>query len=145
MRIWGEWAWLKLAIVKGLWRALLAYAVLPIGYTYPAVLHLGDRIIGDSNDHALLSIWDLWWVKHAMLTAGLCVFHTNHIFHPEGVSLYFHTLVPSYGLSSNPFQLTWNLRVAHNVIVLASLVIGGLTALLPTGYIVRDQSRHWSG
>lgn len=133
------WLWAKLARLKGLWGAFLAYVVLSIVYTYPAVLHLGDRIIGDFSDHALLSLWDLWWVKHAVLTSGLRVFHTNHIFYPGGISLYFHTLVPLYGLLSIPIQLALNLVIAHNVIILASFVVSGLTSFLLVRYVVRDE------
>jgi len=75
-------------LVGGLW-PLLAYAVLTLIMTYPAVLHLGDRVLGSAQD-ARIFWWNNWWVKRALIT-GQSPYTTPVLFYPQGVSLTYHS------------------------------------------------------
>jgi hypothetical protein len=106
-----------------------AYAALTIVLTYPAALHLGDRMIGDGGD-GLQFAWNLWWMKRAVVDLHTTPFHTDALFHPHGVSLWLHTLSPLNGVLSLPLQAILPLAAVYNVIVLASFVAAGCGAFL---------------
>ena len=71
------------------WWMPLAYTVITLVMTYPAVVHLGDRVISSSPD-AWIFWWNNWWVKKA-LTTGQSVYYTKHQFFPSGVDLTYHS------------------------------------------------------
>ena len=104
-----------------------AYAALTLVLTYPAVAHLGDRMIGDGGD-GLQFAWNLWWMKRALVDLHTTPFVTDAIFHPQGVSLWLHTLTPLNGVLSLPLQAILPLSVVYNLLILASFVGAGLGA-----------------
>jgi hypothetical protein len=106
-----------------------AYAVLTVVLTYPSVAHLGDHLIGDGGD-GLQFAWNLWWMKRALVDLSTTPFQTNAIFHPDGVSLWLHTLTPLNGILSLPLQAILPLPVVYNLLVLLSFVTAGLGAFL---------------
>jgi hypothetical protein len=105
------------------------YAALTLVLTYPAVAHLGDRMIGDGGD-GLQFAWNLWWMKRALVDLYTTPFHTDAIFHPQGVSLWLHTLSPLNGVLSLPLQAILPLVVVYNLLVLAFFVAAGCAAFL---------------
>ena len=106
-----------------------AYAALTLVLTYPSVVRLADHMIGDGGD-GLQFAWNLWWMKRALVDLSTTPFHTNAIFHPEGVSLWLHTLTPLNGVLSLPLQAILPLPVVYNLLVLLSFVTAGLGAFL---------------
>lgn len=92
------------------WRALRR-PVLALGfftlYTlvvfHPLLPVLATRTVTWAD--SLQMVWNLWWVKHALVDLQTNPFVTDYLFHPEEVSLLFHTLVPAYGVASIPIQL----------------------------------------
>jgi hypothetical protein len=106
-----------------------AYAALTIVLTYPAALRLGDHMIGDGGD-GLQFAWNLWWMKRALIDLQSSPFHTDALFHPEGVSLWLHTLTPLNGILSVPLQAIMPLVVVYNLLVLSSFVGAGVGAFL---------------
>src|SRR5438270_11083552 len=71
--------------------ALLAYALLTLVMTYPIALDLSTQVPGGGD--AWQHIWNLWWVKHALLDLHTNPYHTNLVYYPTAPNLYFHTLV----------------------------------------------------
>ena len=67
----------------------LAYGVLTLVMTYPAILHVGDRVITSGND-TWIFWWNNWWVKKA-LTSGQGVYLTPYLFSPSGADLTYHS------------------------------------------------------
>ena len=118
----------------------VAYAALTFVLTYPAAVHLGDRMIGDGGD-GLQFAWDLWWMKRALVDLHTTPFHTDAIFHPSGVSLWLHTLTPLNGVLSLPLQAVLPLVVVYNAFVLASFVAAGCGAFL----LAREETGSLSG
>ena len=106
-----------------------AYAALTLVLTYPAALRLGDHMIGDGGD-GLQFAWNLWWMKRALIDLHTTPFATNAIFHPEGVSLWLHTLTPLNGVFSLPLQAMLPLPVVYNLLVLLSFATAGVAAFL---------------
>ena len=115
---------------------LLAYTLLTLGMTYPLIRRFPSAIPGDGFD-GWQNLWNLWWMRQALLVEHRSPYFTDLLYHPTGVSLLFHTLNPFNGLVALPLQLAAGLYVAYNSIVLFSFVIGGLGAFLLARYTLR--------
>src|SRR6266446_7697555 len=46
--------------------------------TWPAVLHLNDRVVGGYQGDNFHFLWELWWVAHAIFDL-----HRNPFFDPD--------------------------------------------------------------
>jgi hypothetical protein len=129
----------------GRWSAVfLLFSVAAVVQTWPLALHARDSI----NDYAGLSgdswvfLWNLWWVKHALLELHTNPFHTDLVYFPQGADLYLHTLAFMNGVLSIPIQLaTGNLVLSWNVLALAFLVLSGL-GMYALSYQV--MGNHWA-
>ncbi len=112
-------------------------SVAAIVMTWPLVTGL-DRLGRTANSgDARVSVWNVAWVAHALLTDPIDLFDAN-IFHPHKNALAFSeaNLVPGV-LALPAWWLTGNAETAHNVVVLfsfaASVITMWLTARRLTG------------
>jgi hypothetical protein len=123
--------------------ALLGYLALTLVMTYPLVRELGRAIPGDGFD-GWQNVWNLWWVKRALLVEGTNPYFTRFIDYPNGVYLYFHTLNIFNGLTFLPVSLGAGLLVAYDAAVIFSFVIGGYGTYLLALYVIHraTQVRH---
>ncbi|MDQ3929940.1 MAG: hypothetical protein M3328_12450, partial [Chloroflexota bacterium] len=121
------------------WQHLLVlggYAVLTIALTWPVAAKLFTEVPGGGD--AWQHIWNLWWVKQALLVEHTNPYHTNLLYYPEGVSLYFHTLVLTAGLVGIPLQLFgFNLIATYNLVLLSTFVLAGYGMYLLCMYLTR--------
>ena len=116
--------------------AVAAYAVLTLLLTYPIAMNLTTEVPGGGD--AWQHIWNLWWVKHALLDLHTNPYHTDLVYYPTGANLYFHTLVLTAGLMGIPLQLLGlNLIGTYNLVLLISFVLGGYGAFLLCFYLTR--------
>ncbi|HMA38036.1 MAG TPA: hypothetical protein VKY74_26540 [Chloroflexia bacterium] len=133
-----------IAAVRPAWGArlhlggLLVHGLLAVLFTWPLVLDLGGNgltpgtMVEDRNQN----LWNLWWVKTALLDLHTNPFHSDWIYWPDGVSLQFHTLNIFNGLVSIPFQAFLPLPVIYDGIVLGSFVLTGWGAYLLLWYLL---------
>jgi len=106
----------------------LAYLILTLIVTYPAVAHLTTRIAGDdsTSSDSLESVWGVWWWKHALLDQHQLPWQISVLNHPAGQDF------PLYPLMAQTFILTLPLAalttpvLAYNILFLASFVLCGL-------------------
>ena len=103
------------------------------------VLNMGSKLIGIGGDGWQM-LWNLWWTKKALLDLHANPFYTTYLYHPQGASLYFHTLNIFNGLLSIPLQGVFGLIFSYNAIVLFSFVFGGYGAYLLTHYLVKNRT-----
>ncbi|MCS7220518.1 MAG: hypothetical protein RML36_13140 [Anaerolineae bacterium] len=107
----------------------LAYTLLTFFLTYPTIVYFLSAIPGDSFD-GWQNLWNLWWIRRAILVEHRHPFFTDVLYHPTGVSLLFHTLNPFNGLFSLPVQLAAGLFAAYNSVVFFSFAVGGVGGYL---------------
>jgi len=103
---------------------LLGYFLLTVAMTWPLVTQLTTAIPGDSFD-GWQNYWNQWWIKVALVDRLQNPFHTDLLYSPTGVGLYFHTLNPFNGITTLPIQLSAGLIPAYNAVVFLSWVLGG--------------------
>jgi hypothetical protein len=124
------------------------HLVLTAFFTWPL---LGNLLTGAQQTPGFIvedrdqNLWNLWWVKAALLDQHTNPFFTNFIYWPDGVSLQFHTLNIFNGLVSIPFQAFLPLPVIYNGIVYGSFALGGWGAYLLIAYLVRRQAGSAAG
>src|SRR5437867_13193484 len=90
-------------ILRVLLLALL-FSIFPVALTWPFAARLDEPVAAWGDGPMFL--WDIWWLKRALLELHTNPFHTDAIFHPVGVDLYLHTLAPLRGLLALPL-LPW--------------------------------------
>ncbi|MDQ2807964.1 MAG: hypothetical protein M3Z04_13805, partial [Chloroflexota bacterium] len=103
---------------------LLGYAVLSLIVTYPLLLHFGSATLGPQYADRMQNEWNLWWVQQA-LGQGRSPFHTDLLFYPQGVDLYFHTLNLPLVLLALPFAALFGLTAGYNSSVILALTLAG--------------------
>ncbi len=107
----------------------LLFSIAAVVQTWPLVLHATDSIIypGSGIGDTGYYLWNLWWIKHALIELQTNPFHTDLVYFPQGVDLYIGGLSLANGVLSIPLQLaTGNLILSANVLHLAMLVFSGL-------------------
>ena len=97
--------------------------------TWPVARYAGEAIPGDAFD-GWQNLWNLWWVRTALLEQHTHPFFTSMLYAPSGVSLWFQTLNIFNGLVSLPVQLAANAYWAYNAVVLFSFTLAGYGATL---------------
>jgi hypothetical protein len=118
---------------------LALFLVLTLILLYPfSVLNMNTRLIGFDGGDTYQNLWNLWWVKHSVLSFAN-PYTTNFIFYPIGADLYVHSLSPVAGLFSIPFQLTLGLIFSYNLLVILSFVLAGYGAYKLANYVTADK------
>lgn len=117
--------------------ALGAYAAITLVLTYPVALKLSSEVAGGGD--AWHNVWNLWWVKQALVDRHVNPYHTDLLYYPGGVNLYLHTLTPTAGLISIPLQLLGlGLPATYNLVLLLSFVLAGYGAFLLCHYLTAN-------
>ncbi len=101
-----------------------AHAALTLLLTYPLVFKLTTQVIGPAEDN-LQSLWNLWWVKQAILSLHTHPYYTDYLFYPQGTSLAFHSLSLFNSLLGIPLQFIVNPITCYNILILLSFVLAG--------------------
>ena len=106
-----------------------SYLLLAALLTYPLVLRFATHVPGDGSDDPAL-VWNLWWVRHALIDLHSNPLLCDYMFYPLGIDLTFYTLTIINGFASVPLQPLIGLVSTNNVIVLASFVLSAYGAYL---------------
>jgi len=113
---------------------ILRFGLLPfVGYvicyfilSFPLVLNWQSAYFCDKGDGPQM-IWDLWWVRHAVIDLHQSPWHTNYLHFPHGSPLLLHSLTPLNGLLSIPLSWIVGPVVLFNTIVTFTFAANGLT------------------
>ena len=114
---------------------LLAFSLL----TWPLVRAFSSHFFTDDGD-GFMNIWNLWWVNTAIGQPSVhpSIWHTDLLHFPFGTTLLGQTLNPFNGLMALPLLRFLPLVQAHNIIVVFSFVMSGVTAYWLAYYLTRS-------
>lgn len=143
----GNWPRRSFNLLKhGLvfWPVALGHFLLTCLFTYPLIFRVTDSLPGLLLEDRDQNIWNLWWVRYSLLHLKN-PFHTDYIYYPDGVSLYFHTLNFMNGLLSLPVQFVFGTTLAYNFVVFFSFVAGGIGAYLLLKYLCGHRAAAFVG
>lgn len=107
--------------------------------TFPLIRGFSTHFLTDDGD-GFMNIWNLWWINTAVTQPSIhpTVWHTGMLHWPFGTTLLGQTLNPFNGLLAVPLLRVMSLVQAHNVIVLFSFVMSGVTAYWLAYYLTRS-------
>lgn len=105
---------------------LLAFVLLSIVATWPTAAHFTTQALGEHYFDRAQSIWNLWWIKRALLDLHTNPFATDLLFYPHGADLYFQNLSLPNKLIMIPVMLALGTTAAYN--------FGMMLAVALTGY-----------
>ncbi len=121
--------------MKAAGRDALLFLALSVVATWPLALHFGSDAPGLASfagqplfPETTVNLWNLWWLRHALVELGQGPFHCPLLFHPYGANLWFHTLAPLHGLVALPLQPAIGLVAAQNSLVVLNLVASAVGA-----------------
>ncbi len=116
---------------------LLAYFAIALVMFFPLFEHFSSSVLGYGGD-TYQSMWDLWWVDYSLFTLHASPYFTNYVFYPIGANLITQTMSPLLGIISYPLQLI-SLPFALNSIIVAGIVLAGLSMYLLANYLTNDK------
>ncbi len=122
-------AWREHFVVLGL------YLALTMVLTWPLLSVFTTHVPGDGSDDPAL-VWNLWWVKHAVIDLHSNPLLCDYIFYPIGIDLTFYTLTMVNGFASVPLQPLLGLVTTNNVIVFATFLLSAHGAYLLVRYLL---------
>jgi hypothetical protein len=129
---------------SAVWRTqlvvLLVYLLLAVLLTWPTVTHIATHLPGDGGDDPAIA-WNLWWVKHSLLTLQTNPLFSDYMFYPIGVNLAFYTLTVLNALTAMPLTLTLGVVTASNLHMWFTMLVGGYGMFL----LVRESGNQGSG
>ncbi len=146
--------------MRGFWRLGIFPSLLYFGLfcllTWPLIAHFSTHYFTDQGD-GLQNIWNLWWVRKSVTELHTHPWHTTWLHYPHGSTLIGQTLNPFNGFAAIPLQRFLTLTEAHNIIVVSTFVLGGVTmfwlcryvtgsywASLAGGYLFTFSSYHFA-
>lgn len=112
------------------------YGVISMVVTWPVILHLGDRAIGDPSNDIWNHLWGFWWVRDEVLVRHELPIQTDLLNHPAGGSLYF--IDTANALISLPFQALFGLVASYNIVILFQLSLAAFGAFSLTNHMVKN-------
>lgn len=108
-------------------------------FTYPGITKFTTHAIGDRFD-TFQNIWNIWWMKKALLELHQNPYFTDYLFHPHGITLVFQTMNPFNGIIALPLHSVFNLITVYNIILVASFVLTGYFMYLLAYYLTKHRT-----
>ena len=105
--------------------------------TWPLIFSFHTHFFADTGD-GLQNVWNIWWINKAVTELHQNPWHTTFLHYPQGASLLGQTLNPFNGFIGIFLLKFLTLIETHNVIVLFSFVMGGVTAFWLSFYITKS-------
>jgi hypothetical protein len=110
------------------WLAALVYVALTALFTWPLPYFFFTHHVGESGGDARVYLWNLWWVRKALVDLHANPLRTDYIFYPVGIGLALHTLALLHGVLFVPLSALLGGVAAANSIVCATFVASALAA-----------------
>lgn len=120
--------------------ALLLYILMACVATFPLIFNLNGAFPSMPNELSQdlwQNIWNIWWIKKALLVDYVNPYTTPMLFYPKGASLYLHTLNLPLGLVGMLLLPLFGIVATYNILTLIVLVLAGYCSFLLAGYVVK--------
>ncbi len=107
--------------------ALALCLALSLLMTFPLVMHLADAVPGFVGDNVFF-IWEIWWVKRALVDLQTSPFFSTNVYYPIGYELARDELSPANTFLALPLTILAGPLLAYNVLMLLSFVLSAFGA-----------------
>lgn len=113
------------------------YLGLTLLLTYPLIRYFSTAFPGDQPD-LYKHVWNLWWIKKALLELQTHPFFSNYIFYPLGAPRVFDTSPLVSSLLSIPLQLVFGLVITYNLLLTLSFILSAYGTYLLIHYLTSN-------
>ena len=123
--------------------ALVLYTLLSLILTWPLITQITTHVPGIAQwafDESTF-IWNIWYLKHALVDHLSNPLHTELIWYPLGIDLILYTYNFFHALIAQPLALAVNLPFASNVALLFSTVFSAYGTFLLVRYLLKPEGR----
>lgn len=103
------------------------YSLLAVVHTYPLLADLNSSLPGLGLGDNVTFAWNIWWMREALASPELEFFRSPALLAPFGASLALHTHTALAAFVGATLLSPLGVVAAQNVVVVASLVLNGLT------------------
>lgn len=117
--------------------AVAGYVALTAAFFWPVLRHLPTRILSQGGDGSTF-LWSYWYMPRAIARLDN-PFVTDHLFHPVGANLAFHTTTPLEMALSWPIARLFGLGVAVNLLQLSAVLLSAVGAYLLALHVCGDR------
>lgn len=118
---------------------LLAAILLTVIFTYPAIFHMDDALIGIKEDNQQ-NYWVIWYLKQAVTRNDIDVYQTDMLYYPLGANLALHTLDLTDSLFfALPLESLFSITVTYNILILAGFALTLLFTYMLVLYLTNNK------
>lgn len=122
---------------------LLLFVVLTLAATFPLITEFTTHVPGRAIDDPAF-VWNIWWVRHALLDLHTSPLSSDYIFYPLGISLVFYTLTLLNGIIAIPLLAFTGAITATNILLVAQVAFSGWGVYLLVLYLLgNSKSNDW--
>jgi hypothetical protein len=119
--------------------AAAAFAALAVGLTWPLALHATTHLAGATAGDNIASLWNFWWMRHALASSHESIFYTTFLFYPFGSDLVLHTHTASTAFIGATLLSTVSIVTAQNITIIGSYALNGFAAYLLAWWLTRQR------
>ncbi|MFH1854956.1 MAG: hypothetical protein ABH810_00895 [bacterium] len=117
--------------------ATVVFLIIVITFTWPLVQNITHSIIGQYNfTDGPFFIWNLWWVKKAILSLSN-PFYSDYVYFPYKANLALHTLTFTSGLIYLPLSIFFRPLTSLNIIQILSFLGSGVGMMILVSYLTK--------
>src|SRR5690349_17017994 len=116
---------------------LLGFVGLTLAATFPLVREFSTHVPGRTIDDPAF-VWNIWWVRHALVDLHTSPLASDYIFYPLGISLVFYTLTLLNGILAIPLLAFTNAITASNILLVAHVAFSGWGVYLLLLYLLEE-------
>jgi hypothetical protein len=121
---------------ENLWAALF-YGGAALLFFLPALRFFATSLIGPAEDN-MFFYWALWHGSESFANPAFSFMHTQLLYYPEGISLYFCNYY-YYGIPLTILlRLFFTLPLIHNLLIFHTFLVGGMGAFFLIRYLTGD-------
>ncbi len=117
------------------------FTLLSLILTWPLLPRLFTHVPGVAQwafDESTF-VWNIWYLKHALIDTLSSPLHTELIYYPLGIDLVLYTYNFFHALLAQPLYLALNLPFASNVVLLSSWAFSGYGAFLLVRWLLKEE------
>jgi hypothetical protein len=116
---------------------LIAYLLIAFIIFWPITTGITNTVAGVGGD-PYQSMWNLWWVGHALLSMHQSFWTTSLVFWPVGANLIYQTMMPIGALIVYPLQAIGP-AFAYNALFFIGIMLSGFSMYILADYIVKNK------
>lgn len=125
-------------------RALVAYAIAAVAFSWPLVTHLSTHLTGRPSGDTGVYVWNLWVFRHELVTQGRMPFTTTSIFSlAPGIDLSQHNYTVFADLLALPLLPIFGVVATFNLLYLAQVTLTAYAMFLLARHLVGRGLEAW--